>query len=42
MVVTYMADMEKCMHKLDEKGFTDQYKIDNGKLLCSIAQGIFP
>ena len=31
---TYMADLEKCLHKLDEKGFTDQYRIDDGKLHC--------
>jgi hypothetical protein len=31
---TYMADMEKCMHKLEEKGFSDQYKVKDGRLCC--------
>jgi hypothetical protein len=30
---THMTDMEKCMNKLEEMGFTDQYKVEKGKLL---------
>lgn len=29
---TNMTDMEKCMHKLEADGFTDQYKVEGGKL----------
>lgn len=31
---TFMTDMEKCMNKLEEKGFTDQYKVENDVLHC--------
>jgi len=31
---TYMTDLEKCMNKLEEKGFTDQYKVEDGRLHC--------
>lgn len=31
---TYMTDLEKCMNKLEEKGFTDQYRVENGLLHC--------
>jgi len=29
---TNMTDLEKCMNKLEAEGFTDQYKVENGKL----------
>lgn len=31
---TFMTDMEKCMNKLEEKGFTDQYQVEGGALHC--------
>ena len=31
---TFMTDMEKCMNKLEEKGFTDQYQVESGVLHC--------
>lgn len=30
--VTDMTDLEKCMHKLESEGFTDQYRVEGGKL----------
>jgi len=30
---TEMTEMEKCLKKLDESGFTDQYKVEKGKLV---------
>lgn len=30
--LTNMTDLEKCMHKLETEGFTDQYKVEKGKL----------
>lgn len=29
---TNMTDLEKCLHKLETEGFTDQYKVEKGKL----------
>ena len=29
---TFMTDMEKCMNNLESKGFTDQYRVEKGKL----------
>lgn len=29
-----MTEMQKCLHRLEEKGFTDHYKVDNGRLCC--------
>src|SRR2546430_1808031 len=31
--MTYMTDLQKLLHKLDNEGFTDQYRVENGKLL---------
>ena len=30
--LTNMTDLEKCLHKLETEGFTDQYKVEKGKL----------
>lgn len=30
---TNMTDLEKCLHKLETEGFTDQYKVEKGKLI---------
>src|SRR6476659_8135712 len=30
--LTHMTDMEKCLNKLESEGYTDQYKVENGKL----------
>ncbi|MEJ7740401.1 MAG: hypothetical protein WKF97_23530 [Chitinophagaceae bacterium] len=30
--ITYMTDLQKLLHKLDNEGFTDQYKVQGGKL----------
>lgn len=30
--LTNMTDLEKCLNKLETEGFTDQYKVENGKL----------
>jgi len=30
---TNMTDMEKCLNKLEANGYTDQYKVEKGKLL---------
>lgn len=30
---TEMTEMEKCLKKLESQGFTEQYKIEKGKLL---------
>ncbi|MFL5773801.1 MAG: hypothetical protein ACJ75F_11620, partial [Flavisolibacter sp.] len=30
---TEMTEMEKCLKKLEESGFTDQYKVEKGKLV---------
>jgi hypothetical protein len=32
--VTYMTDLEKCLNKLENKGYMDQYKMENGRLHC--------
>ena len=29
---TYMADLEKCMDKLEEKGFTDQFRVEDNRI----------
>lgn len=29
---THMTDMEKCLQKLESEGYTDQYKVESGKL----------
>ena len=29
---TNMTDMEKCLNKLESEGYTDQYKVEKGKL----------
>src|SRR5829696_5275989 len=31
---TYMTDLETCMKHLEDQGFTDQYKMDSGRLRC--------
>jgi len=30
--LTNMTEMEKCLNKLEAEGFTDQYKVEKGKL----------
>lgn len=30
--LTQMTEMEKCMTKLESEGYTDQYKVEKGKL----------
>jgi hypothetical protein len=30
--ITNMTDMEKCLNKLEAEGYTDQYKVEKGKL----------
>ncbi|HEU4470986.1 MAG TPA: hypothetical protein VFR58_07885 [Flavisolibacter sp.] len=30
--ITFMTDMEKCMNKLESQGYTDQYRVEKGKL----------
>src|SRR5947208_3470895 len=30
---THMTDLEKCLNKLESQGYTDQYKVEKGKLL---------
>lgn len=30
--LTNMTDMEKCLDKLENEGYTDQYKVEKGKL----------
>lgn len=32
--LTYMTGMQTLLDKLDNEGFTDQYKVENGKLHC--------
>ncbi len=32
--LTYMSDLQKLTNKLDKEGYTDQFKVENGKLLC--------
>ncbi|MGZ3846244.1 MAG: hypothetical protein ACXVBH_09315 [Flavisolibacter sp.] len=29
---THMTDLEKCLDKLESEGYTDQYKVEKGKL----------
>lgn len=29
---TNMTDLEKCLNKLEAEGYTDQYRVENGKL----------
>jgi hypothetical protein len=31
--LTFMTDMEKCMNKLEAQGYTDQYRVEKGKLV---------
>jgi hypothetical protein len=31
--VTHMTDLEKCMNKLEAEGYTDQYRVEKGKLI---------
>lgn len=31
--LTNMTDMDKCLHKLESDGYTDQYKVEKGKLI---------
>lgn len=31
--VTNMTDLEKCLDKLESRGFTDQYRVENGRLV---------
>jgi hypothetical protein len=33
--LTFMTDMEKCLKRLEEKGYTDQFKVEK-KLLLSL------
>jgi hypothetical protein len=33
--LTYMTDLEKCMRKLEEKGYTDQFRVEK-KVLQSL------
>jgi len=30
--LTNMTDLEKCLNKLEGEGYTDQYRVENGKL----------
>ncbi len=30
--LTNMTDLEKCLNKLESEGFTDQYRVEKGKL----------
>lgn len=30
---TDMTDMDKCLHKLEAEGYSDQYKVERGKLI---------
>jgi hypothetical protein len=30
--LTNMTDLEKCLTKLESEGYTDQYRVENGKL----------
>ncbi len=30
---THMTDLEKCMNKLEAQGYTDQYRVEKGKLV---------
>lgn len=31
--LTHMTELEKCLNKLESEGFTDQYKVEGGKLM---------
>jgi hypothetical protein len=31
---TYMTELDKCLSNLEERGFRDEYKLENGRLLC--------
>ena len=31
--ITNMTDLEKCMYKLESEGYTDQYRVEKGKLV---------
>ena len=31
---TYMTEMQRCLEKLEAKGFKDEYKMEDGKLHC--------
>ena len=33
--LTHMTEMEKCLNKLESEGYTDQYKVEKGKL-CDV------
>jgi hypothetical protein len=30
---TYMTDLEKCLNRLEEKGFTEQFKVEKKRLI---------
>jgi hypothetical protein len=32
--LTYMTGLEACMSKLEERGYHDQYKVEEGRLHC--------
>lgn len=32
-MTTYMTDLEKCLKKLEEKGYTEQYKVEKDRLV---------
>ena len=32
---TYMTDLQKCLDKLEQQGYTDQYRVENGKLVST-------
>lgn len=31
---TFMTDLQKCLSNLETDGYTDQYKVENGRLHC--------
>ncbi len=33
--ITHMTDMEKCMNKLEEQGYTDQFRVEKKRLLST-------
>lgn len=39
--LTYMTDLEKCLNKLEAEGYTDQYKIENGRLICFTSDTVY-
>jgi hypothetical protein len=32
--ITLMTDMQKCLNKLEQEGYTDQYKVEKDRLFC--------